>query len=97
MSPTLTKVIHKYKIIINLNNTTCQKHIKNNYRYISIAKPNQMHNVSNLFYFVTTLYMFRAVFPSIIRSLRLYIQHHIIQVLWLLASKQPQSLCMTYT
>ena len=38
------------------------------------------------------LYMFRAVFPSIIRSLRLYIQHHTIQVLWLLASKQPQNL-----
>ena len=38
--------------------------------------------------------MFQVVFPSIIRSLRLYIQHqvHIIQVLWLLASKQPQNL-----
>ena len=34
------------------------------------------------------LYMFRTVFPSIIRSLRLYIQHqvYVIQVLWLLAS-----------
>ena len=32
--------------------------------------------------------MFRTVFPSIIRSLRLYIQHQVfvIQVLWLLAS-----------
>jgi hypothetical protein len=32
--------------------------------------------------------MFRTVFPSIIRSLRLYIQHRVcvIQVLWLLAS-----------
>jgi len=38
--------------------------------------------------------MFRTVSPSIIRSLRLYIQHqvHITQVLWLLASKQPQIL-----
>jgi hypothetical protein len=36
-----------------------------------------------------TLYMFRTVSPSIIRSLRLYKQHHTIQVLWLLASKQP--------
>jgi len=38
--------------------------------------------------------MFRTVFPSIIRSLRLYIQHqvYVIQVLWLLASKQPQNL-----
>jgi len=30
---------------------------------------------SNLFYFVVALYMFRTVFPFIIRSLRLYIQH----------------------
>jgi len=53
----------------------------------SYSKTNQMHNISNLFYF-GTLYMFRTVFPSSIRSLRLYIQHqvYIIQVLWLLAS-----------
>jgi hypothetical protein len=53
-----------------------------------------MHNISNLSYFGTTLYMFRTVSPSIIRSLRLYIQHqvYVIQVLWLLASKQPQNL-----
>jgi len=56
------------------------------------SKTNQMHNISNLFYFGTTLYMFRTVFPSIVRSLSLYIQHHTIQVLWLLASKQPQNL-----
>jgi len=51
-----------------------------------------MHNISSLFYFGTALYMFRAVFPSVIMSLRLYIQHHIyvIQVLWLLASKQSK-------
>jgi hypothetical protein len=42
--------------------------------------------------------MFPTVFPSIIRSLRLYIQHqvYVIQALWLLASvpvgKQPQNL-----
>ena len=40
-----------------------------------------MHNISNLFYF-GTLYMFRPVSPPIIRSLRLYIQHHNIQVLY---------------
>ena len=40
-----------------------------------------MHNISNLFYFVTTLYMFRMVCPSVIRSLR--------QVLWLLAVTEP--------
>jgi len=51
-----------------------------------------MHNFSNLFYFETTLYMFQTVSPSIVRSLRLYIQHkvYVIQVLWLLAGKQPQ-------
>jgi hypothetical protein len=56
-----------------------------------------MH-ISNLFYFGTTLYKFRTVFPSIIRSLRLYIQHqvHVIQVLWLLVSKQPQNLYEMY-
>jgi len=55
-----------------------------------------MHNISNLFYFGTTIYMFRTVFLSIIGSLRLYIQHHTIQVLWLLASKQPQNLYDIY-
>ena len=50
-------------------------------------KTNQMHNILNLFYFRTTLYMFRTVFPSIIRSLRLYVQHqvYVVPVLWLLA------------
>jgi hypothetical protein len=49
-----------------------------------------MHNISNLFYFGTILYMFRTVSPSIIRNLRLYIQHQVyfMQVLWLLSSKQ---------
>jgi len=37
------------------------------------SKTNQMHSISNLFYFGTTLYMFPSVSPSIIRSLRLYI------------------------
>jgi len=56
-----------------------------------------MHNISNSFYFGTTLYMFRTVSPSIIRSLRLYIQHHTIQVLWLLATEQqPQNLYDIY-
>jgi len=53
-----------------------------------------MHNISDLFYFGITLYMFRTVFPSTIGSLRLYIQHqvYVAQVLWLLASKQPQNI-----
>jgi len=38
--------------------------------------------------------MFRTVFPPIIRSLRLYIQHqvYVIQVLWLLASGKQMEL-----
>ena len=57
-----------------------------------------MHNISNLFYFGTTIYMFRTVSPSIIRSLGLYIQYqvYVIQVLWLLASKQQQNLYDIY-
>jgi hypothetical protein len=57
-------------------------------QYHFYNKTNQMHNISHLFYFGTTLYMFRTVFPSIIRSLRLYIQHQVYvkQVLWLLVS-----------
>jgi hypothetical protein len=72
------------------------------------SKSNQMHNISNLFYFGTTLYMFRTVFPFIIRSQSLYIhQVYVIQVLWLLVSgneifhlvparKQPQNLYDIY-
>jgi hypothetical protein len=55
-----------------------------------------MHNISNLFYFGTTLGVFQTVSLSIIKSLRLYIQHHTIQVLWPLASKQPQNLYDIY-
>ena len=42
--------------------------------------------------------MFRKVFPSIIRSQRLYIQHkvYVIQVLWQLANKQSQNLYDIY-
>ena len=58
------------------------------------SKTNQMHNISNLFYFGTTLYMFQTVSPSIIGSLRLYIQHqvYVILVLWLLASGNEMEL-----
>ena len=41
---------------------------------ISIVKPTIYTNVSNLFYFGMTFYMFRTVFPSIIGCSRLYIQ-----------------------
>jgi len=41
---------------------------------ISTVKATRCTIVSNLFYFGMTLYIFRTVFPSIIRSSRLYIQ-----------------------
>ena len=49
------------------------------------SKINQMHNFR--VYWIS-LYMFRTVFPSIIRSSRLYTQHplYVMQVSWLLAS-----------
>ena len=53
-----------------------------------------MHNISNLFYFGTTLHMFRTVSPSIIRSLRLYIQHQVYVLVP--ASKQLQNLYDIY-
>jgi len=63
---------------------------------ISIVKPTSCTNVSNLFYFGMTLYMFRTVFPSIIRSSRLYIQQQafVKQILLLLASKSLELLMM---
>ena len=41
---------------------------------IPMTPSGRWTSVPNLFYFGTTLYMFRTVFPSIIRSSRLYIQ-----------------------
>ena len=52
------------------------------YLRISVLKPTRCTDVSNSFYFGMILYMFRTVFPSIIRSSRLYIH------CFLLASKQ---------
>jgi len=46
------------------------------------SKTNQMHNVSGLFIFGLTLYMFQTVFPSIIRSSRLYIHHQVYVQSW---------------
>jgi hypothetical protein len=53
--------------------------------YISIAKPTSC-TIFRVYWI--SLYMFRTVFPSIIRSPSLYIQHqvYVIQVSWLLAS-----------
>jgi hypothetical protein len=83
-------LLHKFKL------TTCLHYIQHKKftRFGSLtfvgpcivihfySKTNQMYNILNLFYF-ETLYMFWTVFPSIIMSLRLYIQHqiYVIQVL----------------
>jgi len=55
-----------------------------------------MYNISNLFYFGTTLSLFRTVSPSIIRSLRLYIQHQVCHTGSVAAFKQPQNLYDVY-
>ena len=55
---------------------------------ISILKPTRCTNVSNLFYFGMTLYMFRTVFPSIISSSRLYIEQQAFVRYCLLARRQ---------
>jgi hypothetical protein len=53
------------------------------------SKTNQMHQFLKFLYFCITLYMFRTVFPSIIRSSRLYIQQQacVKQILLPAASK----------
>ena len=51
---------------------------------VPTVKPTRCTNVSNLFYFRMTLYMFRTVFPSIISSSRLYVQ-------------QPNRYCCMYS
>jgi hypothetical protein len=68
-----------------------------NVHRISIVKPTRC-TISQIYFFLTTLYMFRTVCPSIIRSLKLYIQHqvYVIEILWLFASKQPQNLYDIY-
>jgi len=84
-----TQICFEYKI------RNKQLTIKHN----SYSKTNQMHQFLKFIFFGTTLYMFRTVFPSIIRSSRLYIQHQVygIQVSRLLASKQTSVSVLTYT
>ena len=100
-------IIFAYIIILRL---ACLKFLGPCILIYFYSKTNHMHNISNLFYFGTTLYMFRTVFSSIIRSLRLYIQQQIyvikfcgcllagtrwISISFPLASSH--STCMTYT
>jgi len=61
---------------------------------ISVVKPIRCTNVSNIFYFWMTLYMFRTVFPSIIRSSRLYIQQQAFVKQILLSACADSSICL---
>jgi len=45
--------------------------------FFSRLKPTRCTSFSNLFYLLVALCMFWTVFPSIVRSLRLYIQHQV--------------------
>ena len=68
--------------IITLGNTRCRDNHRliNEYTIatnVSIVKPTSCTNFSNLLYFGITLCMFQTVFPSIIRSSRLYIQQQV--------------------
>ena len=73
--PPLTQCI---VISIRKNSTQISKmfviHRAVHHNIISIVKPTRCTDLSNLFYSEMTLYMFRTVFPSIIRSSRTYIQ-----------------------
>jgi len=64
---------------------------------ISIVKPGRRTNVSNLFYFGMTLYVFRTVFPSIIRSSRVYIQQQafVKQIMLSTCKQADSSNCLT--
>jgi len=73
-----------------------------NYKYyvtftVSTVKQTRCTIVSNLFYFGMTLYMFRTVFPSLIRSSRLYIeQQAFVKQILLSAYQQVDStICLT--
>jgi len=62
---------------------------------VTIVKPTRCTSVSNLFHFGMRLYMFRTVFPSIIRSSRLYIQQQAFVKQMPVASNQTHTaLCL---
>jgi len=67
--------------------------------HTSIVKATRCINFSNLFYFGTTFYIFRKVFPYIIGSSRLYIQQqvYVIQILLPACQQAGNSICLTYT
>ena len=55
---------------------------------ISTVKSTRCTNVSNLFHFGMTIYVFQMVFSSIARSSRLYVQQQTDTAVCLLASRQ---------
>ena len=61
------------KMQLCLGSVKCAVHRAVHRNVMSTVKPTRCSNVSNLFYFGMALYMFRTVFPSIIRSSRLYV------------------------
>jgi len=87
----LLEVVFKLEIFGNEKRTLKSKyffdvHCAVHRNIISIVKPTRCTNLSNLFYFETTLYMFRTVFPSIIRSSRLHTATGIVKQILLCAS-----------
>jgi len=71
----------------------CDPVVSGKWDFTFYSDTNEMHSISDIFCFGTTLYMFRTVCPSIM-SLRLYIQHqvYVIQVLWPLANGNEMEL-----
>jgi len=69
-------IVFKSQYMFNSHNSNFlgEAKIYYNYRFYKYlwtflySKPTRCTSVSNLFYFGMTLYMFRTVFPSIIRS-----------------------------
>ena len=75
---TLHSYVNKY-LSVDMNSFTrrLDTAIRNTISHFSIVKPTRCTSFLNLFYFGVALYMFRTVFPAIIRSLRPYIQHQV--------------------
>jgi len=72
--------------LFHVQELNCDVHRAVQHNIISTVKPTRCTNVSTFFYFGKTLYMFRTVFPSIIRISVLYIQQQAFVKQILLAS-----------
>jgi len=66
--------IKPYKLWVLVYNSRHLYGVPQHRGIVPIVKPTRCTNISDLFYFGMTHCMFRTVFPSIIRSSRLYIQ-----------------------